>query len=124
MSRACAGRNARDEPCAAPPLSEGDYCLMHDPARRGEVAEARRLGGFRRRKESAVALTFDFEGLDTVPKIRRLLEVAVMDTFAMENSIARNRTLGYLAQQALRLLEVGELEDRLATLELAVAPSA
>ena len=123
MTRACAGRNARDEPCAAPPLSDSDYCLMHSPDHQAEVAEARRLGGFRRRKESAVALTFQFEGLDSVAKIRRLLEVAVMDTFAMENSIARNRTLGSLAQQALRLLEVGELEDRVTTLEAAVGPA-
>ena len=124
MKRQGHGRNARGEPCASAPLVEGDYCFMHDPGHAQEATEVRRLGGFRRRKESAVALTFDFEGLDTVPRIRRLLEIAVMDTIAMENSIARSRAIGYLAQQALRLLEVGELEERVASLEAAVGPPA
>lgn len=123
VKRQCQGRNARGEPCGSAPLVEGAYCFMHDPDRVTEVAEARRLGGFRRRKESVVSMTFRFQGLDSVPKIRRLVEVAVMDTLAMENSIARARTLGYLAQQAVRLLEVGELEDRVAALE-AVATDA
>jgi hypothetical protein len=38
----------------------------------------------------------------------------------MENSIARTRTLAYLAQVALRTLEVGDLEQRLAILEQVV----
>ena len=38
----------------------------------------------------------------------------------MENSIARNRTLAYLATTAIKLLEVGELEQRLESLEAAV----
>ena len=119
-SRACRARNARGEPCASPPLVGGEFCRMHDPTQKAEVAEARKLGGFRRRKEVAVALSYDFEGLDSTGKIRRLLEVAVMDTLAMENSIARSRTLGYLAQHASRLLEVGELEERITALEATV----
>ena len=47
-----------------------------------------------------------------------------MDTLAMENSIARNRALGALAQQAVRLLEVGKLEDRVAALEAVAADTA
>lgn len=38
----------------------------------------------------------------------------------MENSISRNQTPAYLAQIALRTLEVGELEERIATLEKVV----
>ena len=60
------------------------------------------------------------QGLATVADIRRLLEVAVIDTLSLENSVARTRTLAYLAQTALKCLEVGELEDRLALLEAAV----
>ena len=52
--------------------------------------------------------------------IRRLLEVAVLDTLGVENSISRARTLAYLATTAIKLLEVGELEQRLASLEAAV----
>jgi hypothetical protein len=93
---------------------------MHSPEYAEEVGEARRLGGLRRRREVAVSGAFDFVGLETVVDIRRLLVVAVLDTLGLENSIARNRTLAYLATSAIKLLEMGELEDRLASLEAAV----
>jgi hypothetical protein len=93
---------------------------MHSPEHAQEVQEARRLGGLRRRREVAVSGAYDFEGLETVSGIRRLVEVAVMDTLGMENSMARSRTLAYLAQVALRTLEVGELEQRIAVLEQVV----
>ena len=114
------GFKANGEPCHAPKLQEGDHCLMHSPEHAEEMAEARRLGGLRRRREGAVSGAFDFVGLETVADIRRLLEVAVLDTLGMENSIARNRTLAYLATTAIKLLEVGELEQRLESLEAAV----
>jgi len=41
----------------------------------------------------------------------------VLDTLALDNSVARNRTLAYLAQTALRSMEVGELEERIRNLE-------
>ncbi len=90
---------------------------MHSPEHAEEVAEARRLGGLRRRKERAVAGAYDFEGLETVGQIRRLIEVAALDTLALENSVARSRTLAYLAQVSINLLEKGELEERLRALE-------
>jgi hypothetical protein len=67
-----------------------------------------------------VAGAYEFAGLGTVTDIRRLLEVAVIDTLSLENSVARSRTLAYLGQTALKCLEVGELEGRLAMLEAAV----
>jgi uncharacterized small protein (DUF1192 family) len=96
--------------------------LWHDPAHADEVLEARKLGGQRRRRERVVSGAYDFEGLGTVASIRRLVEVAVLDTLGLENSVARARTLAYLAQTAAKLLEVGELEDRLAALEQTLGP--
>ena len=90
---------------------------MHSPEHAEEMAEARRLGGLRRRREVAVSGAYDFVGLESVPDIRRILEVAVLDTLGLENSIARARTLAYLAMTAIKLLETGELEERLASLE-------
>ncbi len=90
---------------------------MHSPERAEEMAEARRLGGLRRRREVAVAGAYEFDGLDSVTGIRRILVVAALDTLGLENSIARARTLAYLAATATRLLETGELEERLAYLE-------
>jgi hypothetical protein len=65
---------------------------------------------------------YDFEGLGNVAQIRRLLEIAALDALSLENSIARSRTLAYLAQVAVKLLEVGELEERVRELESVLFP--
>ena len=121
-SRACSFQRENGQPCGSPPLLDGDLCLWHDPTHADEVTEARKLGGQRRRRERVVSGAYDFEGLGTIGSIRRLIEVAVVDTLGLENGVSRNRTLAYLAQIAAKLLEVGELEDRLATLEHAMGP--
>lgn len=116
-TRPCKGINARGESCRAAPLHGSDYCRLHDPEQAAAVQEARQLGGLRRRKETTVAVAYDFDGLATIPQIRRLVEVAAYDTLSQENSIPRARTLAYLAQVAASLVEKGELEERLAALE-------
>jgi len=121
-TRSCKYRKDDGQPCRAPPLQDSDFCLFHSPDHAKETAEARRLGGLRRRKEKTVAGAYDLEGLDDIPKIRRLLEIAVFDTLALENSVARSRTLAYLAQVALKTLEVGEFEARLEALEATMGP--
>ena len=120
--RACKAIKEDGSRCQAAPLQDSDFCLFHSPDHAKEAAEARRLGGLRRRKEKTVAGAYDIEGLDDVAKIRRLLEIAVFDTLALENSVARSRTLAYLAQVALKTLEVGEFEARLEALEATMGP--
>jgi hypothetical protein len=110
------------QPYGAPRLRDSEFCFWHSPDHANELAEAQRLGGLRRRKEKTVAGAYDLEGLDDVPKIRRLLEIAVTDTLSLENSVARSRTLAYLAQVALKTLEVGEFEARLEALEATMGP--
>ena len=72
-----------------------------------DVAEARRLGGLRRRREVTVSGAYEVNGLETVGDLRRLLVIASLDTLGLENSIARARTLGYLVGVAGKLLEPG-----------------
>ena len=93
---------------------------MHSPEYAEEIAEARRLGCLRRRRGVAVAGAYEFNGLETVADLRRLLQIAALDTLGLENSIARARTLGYLVGVAGKLLETGELEQRLAAPETAI----
>lgn len=120
MNRHCQQRLPDGSLCRAAPLKDSEFCLFHSPEHKAEVAEARRLGGLRRRREVAVAGAYDFGGLGSVCDIRRLLEVAVLDVLSLENSVARARTLAYLAQTALKALQLGEMEERLAALEAAV----
>ncbi len=123
MRRQWIFKTASGEPCRAAPLRNSEYCLMHSPEHAQEVQEARRLGGLRRKREATVSGAYDFEGLETVAGIRRLIEVAVIDTLGLENSLARSRTLAYLAMAALKCLEVGDFEQRLAQLEQAMKSS-
>ena len=94
-----------------------EFCFWHDPARAEEAAEARRLGGQRRRRERIVSGAFDFEGLDSIPKIRRLLDIAATDALSLDGSVAKIRALVSLAAAATRLLETGEFEERLGAIE-------
>jgi hypothetical protein len=107
--------------CGAPPLVGERYCYMHHPKKAEkaeEVAEARKLGGMRRRRERAVAGAYEFEGFGTIDSIRRIVNIATFDAFGLENSIARGRLLISAALAAVKLHEVGELEARVALLEL------
>jgi hypothetical protein len=113
----CRELTARGEPCRATPLRDRDQCFLHAPEHAAEAMEARRLGGLRRRREGTLAGAYDFDGLSTVPDLRRLLEVAAVDALGLDNSIARVRALTALVQVGARLLEVGELEPRIAVLE-------
>jgi hypothetical protein len=116
----CAYAKADGQPCRMAPLHDRPYCFSHEPERASEAAEARRLGGLRRRKESTVAVAYDLPGLDTVAGIRRVLDIVVADTVGQEHGIARQRVLISAAMAATNLLKVGDLEERLAHLEAAV----
>jgi hypothetical protein len=105
-------------------LRDSDFCVFHDPEHAEAVSEGRRLGGLRRRREGTLAAAYDFDGLASVLELRRLLEIATLDTMSLENSVARNRTLIAAVQTGARLLEVGEHEDRLSALEAALGPRA
>jgi hypothetical protein len=120
--RVCGATKDDGSPCEAAPRTGGEYCFWHDPEHAGEVAEAGRLGGLRRRREKTVAAAYDLDGLSSVDQVRRLLEIAVMDTLGLENSIARSRVLAYLAQVALKVVEAADLQERVAALETAMGP--
>jgi hypothetical protein len=103
-------------------LNDGDLCFWHDPAHQAEAAEARRLGGLRRKREGTLQGAYELEGLDSVAGIRRYLEVGLIDLMNLENSVARSRAIFGGVLVAAKLLEVGEHEERLAAIESAVGP--
>jgi hypothetical protein len=121
IRRRCAYAKTDGEPCAMAPLRDRPYCFAHDPERAVDAAEARRLGGLRRRKEGTIAVAYDLPGLDTVAGIRRLLDIVVTDGIGLDNGIPRLRALISTAVAATNLLKVGEFEERLAVLEVTLA---
>jgi hypothetical protein len=118
--RVCAYRHPDARPCGAPPLRDGSYCRMHDPAFAADVQEARRLGGIRRKREVTIDAAYDLEGIGSVPALQRLVDIVIVDALGLENTVARGRLLLQAAQAAAKLLEVGVLEERVKALEAAV----
>ena len=118
--RRCSETAANGRPCRATPLRDVPFCFWHAPGNEEEAAEARRLGGLRRRREKAVSGAYDFSGLGSVEEIRRIVEIATIDTLGLENSIARARVLIQAAMAAAKLLETGELQQRIELLEAVV----
>jgi hypothetical protein len=106
--------------CRATPMHDAPFCFWHSPETTEEAAEARHLGGLHRRKNKTVGAIYGFRGLRTVDDNLGLLETAAIETLALENSIARNRTLGGFAATGLKLLEASDLEERLSALEAVV----
>jgi hypothetical protein len=99
------------------------FCFWHSPETVDEAAEARRLGGLHRRKKKTVGAIFGFQGLRTIEDNQALLETAAIETLALENSISRNRALATIAGVGAKLIEVGDLEERIAALEAATRRS-
>lgn len=118
----CHGRKENGDPCRATPMRDSDHCFLHSPEHVEEAAAARKLGGQRRRRESTLAGAYEVGSLDSVGGIRRVLEIVTFDGLGMEISVARGRLLIAATQALTKLLEVGELEERLTAVEAALKP--
>jgi hypothetical protein len=124
MNRRCTFESSDGRQCRAAPLREGTLCFLHDPERAEDAAEARRLGGLRRRREGTVGVVYDLMSLDRVDGIRRLLDIVVADALGLDHGIGRLRVLIAAASAALKVVEAGEFEARLEALEVVHSSSA
>jgi hypothetical protein len=103
-------------------MLDGDFCFWHDPDHQEDVAKARQAGGVRRRREGTVSTAYDIGDTSSVEGLKRVHQIAVMDTLSLENSISRNRTLGYLTQVGAMLLEKGDLADKVDAMASVMSP--
>ncbi len=103
-------------------MHDSEFCVFHHPESSSMLAEARRAGGTRRKREASIGIAFDFEGLETIGQIRRLAEIAAHDILAEPPSLNRARALGYVTQVASALYEKGILEERVTALEAELTP--
>ena len=108
-------------PCGATRRRAVPVCWVHDPDVSEEAAEARRLGGLRRRRERTLAITFDLTGVSTPAELTRMVEIATHETLAERSSLARARTLLLAARTGLQVRIETVIEARLRTLEAAEA---
>ena len=108
--------------CGVAPLRDETLCFWHSPEHASDAAEARRLGGLRRRREKTLQGAYDYDGLDTIAQLRRILDIVVADGLGLESSIARGRLLIAAVIAGAKLLELGDLADRVQALEAVLKP--
>ena len=120
--RLCKALKQDDSACGSFPLHDGEFCYMHTPENADAMQEARRVGGLRKRREGTLEVIYEVDGMETVLQLRRVLKIAVMEALGLENSPARLRLLLNAVAVGAKLLETGELEDRVAELESVVKP--
>jgi hypothetical protein len=99
------------------PVAGSDRCFTHAPERAQERAKARKRGGQARKTPRLFPLPAKPAKLRDVLSIQAALEQVVHETLAQRNGHERSRALGSLLMIALKALETGELEMRLAALE-------
>jgi hypothetical protein len=111
------------KPCRMAPVAGSDppRCFNHAPERARDRAEARKRGGEARRTPWLFAIGETPAELRDVASVQRVLEATVLETQALPPGHERSRAIGSLLMIALRALEVGELEARLAALEQQIA---
>ena len=114
---ACQALTQNGRPCRAPALRAGSACFWHAAESREAAAEARRLGGLRRRREGTIGGAYALEGFRTGADLQRVLELALADTLELENSVPRTRALARLVAVAARVKETSEWEARMRALE-------
>ena len=124
MRARCTSLTRSGEPCQMPRLSDSDQCFTHDPRRAPERAAARRRGGLTAQGIAADGATsmpsHDAPRVRTAGDVLTLLERAIGDAFAGQQ-LARARTVAYLASVALKAIEQGSIEERIAALEARLA---
>lgn len=110
----CAALKKDGTPCRALARSSSPYCIMHDPVSAQIVAAARVAGGKARSKPTPPA---EPAALATIADQLRLIEQTVDRVRCGDESISIAKTVLYAVSLARPLVELGELEQRLAALE-------
>jgi hypothetical protein len=122
LERHCQATNARGEACRQRPFADGELCFWHDPDHAEEAARARQAGGANHRREQTLQAVYDLWGFETVEDARQITRIATLGLLALENTVARNRTLIAAATVVAKLFEVADLAHRLAAVESVLGP--
>ena len=122
VGRACSYLMPDGRACRATPLREQPLCFWHTPEREEDATEARRMGGLHRRKKRTVATIYGFGGLRSIEDHQALLETVVIETMALENSLARNSAVTRMIATGAKLIELGDLASRIAAIEATLGP--
>lgn len=116
----CKATTAKGKPCRSAPLSGGAFCFWHDPDRKADAQQARSNGGRARHGRKIDNDPRDPVKLEKAKDVLPILEMAVNDALALENSIARCRLIGYLCGIVVKTFEITDLQRQYDSLERAL----
>jgi hypothetical protein len=117
--RMCEQQSENGGACGARRIAGSRFCFFHDPASAEQRKRARRCGGQRNRAATLPPTTPDVR-LDDGQDVARLLAQTINQMRRGEIDPRIGNSIGYLAGLMLKGLERGELEKRLAALEMAL----
>lgn len=120
MSKKQCQANKRDgEPCNASASATG-FCFAHDATKGKERAIARRNGGLKRITPHVANASLVVKETRTIKDVMTILDYALQESLVLSNSIQRGRLLVSIAHGYIEALKVGEIEERLEALEMAL----
>jgi hypothetical protein len=113
----CKAKTKSGQPCRAQGIKGSRFCFIHDPAQGAARAKARKKGGQRRRVSHAGDVSKIPASVRTIGDVLQVLDYALCETLAHENSIQRGRLIVAIAGAFIEAIKTGEFEARLAALE-------
>ncbi len=116
----CKATKADGTACRASSLPGSKYCFFHDPDREEERQAGRRAGG-QTGRAAALPSDTEFVDLKTPADIVGLLGDTINRVRVGAVDPRVGNCIGYLAGVAMKAMEQGDIEARLAALEAAVA---
>jgi hypothetical protein len=115
----CRAKTKSGEPCAASANGSG-FCFAHDATKGKERAIARRNGGLARITPSVADKNLVPKETRTITDVMTILDYALQESLVLQNSIQRGRLLVSIAHGYIEALKVGEMEQRLEAVEMAL----
>ena len=117
-TKRCAATTKAGKPCLGWVVGTSEYCFAHNPEMAAQRAIARSKGGKARQgRNLGIVGDAGMLSIATPGDVLDVIRGAIRDTLTLENSIARGRTIGYLAGQIFKAFEMTELESRISELE-------
>jgi hypothetical protein len=118
MTRKCSYRKSDGAPCDADAQISRNVCVFHDPERANDGIRARRAGGIRRSRRTAVLpLNTPDHPLGNSSDICSLLAETTNQLRRGQLDPKVATAIGYLASVQLRGFEQGALERRMKAIE-------
>ena len=109
----CSARRRDGSGCASPIVLPSGYCPMHDPERQAGLAGVRAAGG----KAKSKARRLDRLVPATLKPMLAALLGALEEVHEGQLAPVRAQAMASLASAAVKVYQVGALEERLVTLE-------